>query len=236
MKTIAKNRLSLIVFPLALVSCLLLIAFAGCLRFLTPPIPGPRPESPSVEDNPWYHADPNNVPDGACASDPGRVGDPAPNFTRSDQLGYHVELCQFYGKRILLHFYSANYNNQGREELDALNEFYNLHHDNLQIIAIMAEGPGGFNPAPADVHIYRVDPEVPNNPEDPLSNSVYPFPILADKHYDVTMKYFHRHLNGSEHFVVIIDEEMKTVLDAMHDILDHRWDPRCRVWDLALTD
>ena len=68
--------------------------------------PTPRPHGPC---NVWWHADAPDVPVGACPAAGGgivAVGSRAPNFTLFDQNGDEVELCQFYGRVIILYIFS----------------------------------------------------------------------------------------------------------------------------------
>lgn len=69
--------------------------------------PTPRLRGPC---NVWWHAAAADVPAGACPASTGgavSVGSPAPNFTLIDQNGDELELCQFYGKVIVLYIFSV---------------------------------------------------------------------------------------------------------------------------------
>lgn len=94
--------------------------------------------------NAWSHAPSDSVPAGACLADrpaPSRVGEPAENFTLLDQNGEHVELCQFYGKVVILTFFTG-WCPSCPGEIQALErDFWQVYRDRgLVVLGIAIDG------------------------------------------------------------------------------------------------
>ncbi|MFZ5785291.1 MAG: peroxiredoxin family protein [Acidobacteriota bacterium] len=102
--------------------------------------------------NEWSHTLNSDIPIGSCPSTfGGDLGDPAANFTRVDQNGDDVELCQFYDRVIVLLFVSGMCGSCHGQAI-ALQEYWEEYGDEglLPIAVITADN---FDNDPSEEYV-----------------------------------------------------------------------------------
>lgn len=148
--------------------------------------------------NVWSHAPSDSVPAGACLDDrpaPSRVDDPAENFTLVDQNGEHVELCQFYGKVVILKFFTGWCPTCPDDARSMERDFWQVYRDRgLVVLGIAIDGDRPGTDVTSD---YLASWGARND---------ISYPLLANADESAYLQYFGRHEGVPR--LVVIDRRM----------------------------
>ena len=148
--------------------------------------------------NSWDHALADAIPAAACPVDvpePSYSGDPAEDFTLLDQHGDRVELCQFYGRVVVLSFFTGWCSNCPTELATLEREFWQVYRDRgLEVVGVAIDGvTHGSDPTPEFLSAFG-------------ERYGITFPLLADTAGTVYDQYFLT--GGGVPRVLVLDREL----------------------------